>query len=172
MLKKMFTKDVSTRVQSKIVETFNITLVGTFTAPELVTQGKYDWSTEYITVERFPLADHQTVSRTIALVSFDNVPTSEKVLLAEFAASGLERPTYEDALYFGIQHPEVSRNRPVAFPHKSVQKPGGPGVLVLSESVGERGIGERGIGLRWFDPKDAITNKGWGSGCIFAGVRK
>ena len=55
--------------------------------------------------------------RGIVLLEFDHAVTFEDVVAAA-RQRGLERPTYEDALYFGIAHPEVQRERPIIFLHE------------------------------------------------------
>ncbi len=139
--------------------TFSITCEGA-EASELVRLGNYDWSDEWITDERFPMKKHKPVDRTVELIEFDHDPTSEEVL-EELTRRGLERPTYEDAFYFGIQHPEEQRGHPVVFLHERVLDPYGLRfVLVLREYAGERLLF-----LRWFDVR-------WFRSCAFAGVRK
>lgn len=139
---------------------FSITCKGAYKTSELVAQAKYDWWNDWVTDERFPLQTHEPVSRKIEIVSFDHDPTSEEVL-AEFSRRGLERPTYEDALYFGIAYPDEQRKRPIAFLHEPVRDPDGYlCVLVLDE-----GVGGRHFDLLWFDRR-------WPRHYLFAGVRK
>jgi hypothetical protein len=38
--------------------------------------------------------------------------------MAEAARRGLQAPTYEDALYFGIAHPDAQREAPIVFLHE------------------------------------------------------
>lgn len=136
---------------------FSITCEGA-KASELVKRGGYDWVNSDITDALFPIEPHAPVSRTIELVEFDYDHSSEEVL-AEFARCGLERPTYEDALYFGIEYPEKQRECAVVFIHEPVLVCGGRGVLVLDG--GDRG---RDLFLGWFDG-------GWGRYYVFAAVR-
>ncbi len=129
-----------------IADVFTLALQGKAKASELVRQGKYYWVNDWITDKRFPIQEHALVSRTIELVKFDHDPTSEEVL-TELARRGLERPTYEDALYFGIEYPEEQRKHPVVFLHELVLDPAGNRlVLVLVEDAGKRGLL-----LEWFD---------------------
>ena len=121
---------------------------------------RYDLVDNEITDARFPIKAHAPVSRTIELVEFDHDPGSEEVP-AEFARRGLERPTYEDAFTFGIEHPEEQRRRPVAFLDEPVLVGGGRRVLVLSGSDRARRIDRR----YWFAG-------GWNRSCGFAAVRK
>lgn len=141
---------------------FSVTCEGAYKISKLVARGNYDWANEWITDERFPIQKHAPISRTIELVGFDHDLTSEEVL-AEFAHRGLERPTAEDALYFGIEHPEEQRKHPVVFLHEPVLGPLGHlhvNVLVLHEHAGKRRLG-----LHWFASR-------WPRRYAFAGVRK
>ena len=139
---------------------FTITCKGVYGTSDLVALGRYDWSNDWITNERFSLAKHDPVVRTIELIEFDHDPTSEKVL-GEFGRRGLERPTYEDALYFGIQYPEEQRKHPVVFLHEPVLDPDGDrDVLVLGGDADRRRLS-----LYWFGDR-------WGRDYVFAGVRK
>ena len=145
---------------SKVIGTFQITLAGDATASELVLRGQYDWHNNWITDERFPIQSHEPIPRTIELVEFDHDPTSEEVL-ADFARRGLERPTHEDALCFGIQHPEEQRKHPIVFLHEPVLSPG-----VVRDVLVLRGIvGDRELHL-------CLFGGWWSSLFVFAGVRK
>jgi len=85
--------------------------------------------------------------------------TSRQVL-AEFARRGLERPTYEDALQFGIQYPERQRKDFIVFPHKSVRGSDRRGyVLVLGGDADSRILYFIWCGGKW-------------TLSVFAGVRK
>lgn len=137
---------------------FSITCEGA-KASELVRLGKYDWVNSDITDKRFPIEPHAPVSSTIELVEFDHDPDSEEVLV-EFARRGLERPSYEDALAFGIAYPEEQRKHPVVFLHDPVQAGGSRDVLVLHGD--DRG---RDLDLDWFGSR-------WLRYDVFAAVRK
>jgi len=137
---------------------FSITCEGV-KASELVKRGKYDWVNHLITDKLFPIKSHSPQSRTLELVQFDRDVTSDEVF-AEFARRGLKRPTYEDALVFGITYPEEQRKHPVFFLHEPVGVDGHRDVLVLSE-----GAGGRGLFLFWFGSR-------WGRSDVFAGLRK
>lgn len=128
-------------------------------ASELVKRGKYDWVNDLITDKLFPIEKHASVSRTIELVEFDHDPSSEEVL-AEFRSRGLKRPSYEDALVFGIVYPEEQRKHPVVFLHEPVVAVGSRFVLVLREDAGYRYLL-----LHWF-------GHGWLRPYVFAGLRK
>jgi hypothetical protein len=129
-------------------------------ASALIAAGKYDWVNDWITDERFPIAPHAPETRVIELVAYDCAMTSGEVL-ADFAQRGLARPTYEDALQFGIEHPEEQRKRPIVFLHELVRSPdGSPSVLILRGDASERVLD-----LVWFEGD-------WYSHCLFAGVRR
>lgn len=142
-----------------IINTCTIMCEGSHTASELVKLGKYEWSDDWITDERFRLKEHKPMSRTIELVKLDCRSTSEEVL-QEFLRLGLERPTYEDGLYFGVQHPDQQRKRPIVFLHEPIMGPlGHPCVIVLS-----CGSSDRNIGLDRFE-------YAWDHSYVFACVR-
>jgi hypothetical protein len=84
---------------------------------ELVIAGNYGYAHSCVISENFP-ARHFGGKRVrdMVLVELDRDATSEEAI-AGAAQRGLERPTYEDALYFGIHHPDVQRSRPVVFLH-------------------------------------------------------
>jgi hypothetical protein len=146
--------------QSRIIGIFTITLGGTSKISELVKRGNYDWFNEWITDDHFPTQPHAPVGRTIKLVEFDHDPSSEEII-QEFRRLGLKRPTYEDALQFGVEHPGEQCKHSIVFLHEPVLDPDGRlGVLAL-----HMGVRRRGLGLYWFDVR-------WGRQCVLAGVRK
>lgn len=158
--KKNFADILLRGMVETISNIFKIICKGSHTTSELIKLGKYYWGNDWITDKRFPLEKHASTTRNIELVEFDHDPTSEEVL-EELTRRGLDKPTYEDALCFGIQHPEEQRKHPIVFLHNPVFDPfGNRGVLVLDEHSGLRGLS-----LRWFD-------YGWGRCCVFAGVGK
>lgn len=142
--------------------TFMITCTGAKTS-ELVRIGRYSQVHGEITDEKFPIAPHPVISRRIELIEFDNRhgSTNEEVF-AEFAGRGLERPTYEDALSFGVAHSEEQMKRPIVFLHSPVKGDYtnfDGGVLVLASDL--RG---RVLGFTWFVR--------WPRRYVFAGIRK
>jgi hypothetical protein len=83
----------------------------------LVEAGRYGYAHSCVTSENFParhLGGHRV--REIVLLEFEHALTSDEAIAAA-ARRGLERPGYEDALYFGAQHPEPQRQRPIVFLH-------------------------------------------------------
>jgi hypothetical protein len=70
-----------------------------------------------VTSEGFPARSFGgPLVREIVLVEFAGDVACEHAI-AEAARLGLEVPTYEDALHFGIEHPDVQRAHMVIFPH-------------------------------------------------------
>lgn len=126
------------------------------TADQLAAAGKYGWVTSLAELcvdnmlhcETFRLVPKTPKAKVVLeLVEFQHEPTGEEVL-AEFARQGLERPTREDALYFGEQYPEVQRKFAIAFLHQAWGTSGGSGpwAFTLDYHV-RRG---RGLTCGWF----------------------
>ena len=99
--------------------------------------------------------------RGIVLLEFDHAVTVEDVVGAA-RQGGLERPTYEDALYFGIAHPEVQRERPIIFLHEPwLGFFGRRDVLCLWSNAGRRELGLEGFDDTWSpDYRFAFVVKG------------
>jgi len=145
----------------KVVGVFQFALNGNVKISELIKRGQYDWHNDWITDERFPIQPHDPMPRTAELIEFDHNPTSEEVL-EEFGRCGLERPTYEDALEFGAQHPEEQRERTIVFLHEFLLDPTGKhSVFVLDEVDGERWL---------YMVKSSVGT--WSQYSVFAGIRK
>lgn len=141
---------------------FLITYDGQHKTSELVAFGKYYQSNDRITDELFPIKKRtERMIRMIELIELGYYTTSEEVL-AEFVRRGLELPTYEDALYFGIQYPEEQRRRPIVFLHEPVLSMGNRRYVLTLETVVD---GERSIFLCRF-------NTLWSSRSVFAAVCK
>ena len=84
---------------------------------ELVAAGDYGSAHSCVTSENFPVGRFgATRVREITLVEFDQAATAAEAI-AKAEEHGLERPTYEDALHFGIAYPGVQAERPVIFLH-------------------------------------------------------
>jgi hypothetical protein len=89
------------------------------------------------------------IVRDIVLLDFDREVMAPAVL-DEAARRGLDRPRYEDALYFGIQHPDVQRERPVVFLHDPwFGFFGRWDVLSLWTNAGRRELGLEGFDAVW-----------------------
>lgn len=168
---------------SKILGTFEIMLEGGIPASKLYSMGQYGGPMpEEVTDKRFPMTDHKPTKRTVVLLQRTYGEGYDK-LMAEFKRHGLERPTYEDAFYFGIQHPEQQlKHEDIIFPHVSKNE---HSVLVLGTS-GDMLDPFRTMGISSMQksicvvkmPKveggyeDAVlTGGGWGPG-VYAGIRK
>jgi hypothetical protein len=84
---------------------------------ELVAAGEYAYAHSCVTSDNFPARPFgQPDEREIVLLEVDRALTSDAII-AEARGHGLARPVYEDALYFGAQHPQVQRARSVVFLH-------------------------------------------------------
>ena len=128
---------------------FRIMIGGNRTTEEVVTAGKYGWANSNINSQNFPMRPQRSDGATIELLEFEFDPTTEQVF-AEAKKRGLEDPVYEDGLFFGEQHPEEQRKRPIVFLHKPWQDPYGHRlVLVLSELAGERELYLYSCGFGW-----------------------
>jgi hypothetical protein len=147
-------------LQSKSTGVFDIVCKGSHTASELVRRGKYDWVNNWITDEHFPIVEHIPQNRRIELISFGYDPDSEAVF-REFSRKGLERPTYEDVFYFGIQNPEEQKRHSIVFLHEPVVSSGGGRYVLVLYGISSR----RDLGFNWFDDR-------WSRGFVFAGVRR
>jgi hypothetical protein len=87
--------------------------------------------------------------REMVLLEFDRDVTSEEAI-AEAARLSLERPRHEDALYFGIEHADVQRERPVVFLHDPwLGYFGRRDVVCLWSNAGRRELGLEGFDERW-----------------------
>ena len=133
---------------------------------ELVTGGRYGYAHSCVTSENFPVRrSRPRAVREIVLLEFEDDVTADDVT-AEAARRGLERPTYEDALHFGVEHPEVQRERPVVFLHDPwVGFFGRRDVLCLWSNAGRRELGLEGYDDRWgLDVRFAFVRPGPGAG--------
>jgi len=103
-----------------------------------------------VTTENFPAGRAGAgSSRAIVLLEFGRDITADDVL-AEAARLHLARPTYEDALHFGIEHPAAQLDRPVVFLHEPwVGFFGRRDVLCLWTNAGRRELGLDGFDEEW-----------------------
>ena len=112
--------------------------------------GDYGYAQAAVTSDNFP-ADRAAPPgvRGIVLLEFDHAVTVEDVVAAAHQR-GLGRPTYEDALYFGIAHPEVQRERPIIFLHDPwLGFFGRRDVICLWSNAGRRELGLEGFDDAW-----------------------
>jgi hypothetical protein len=120
---------------------------------ELVAAGAYGYAQAAVTSENFP-ADRAAPARVrrIVLLEFDR-PVAFEDVVATAAQRGLERPTYEDALYFGIAHPDAQKERPIIFLHEPwLGFFGRRDVLYLWHNAGRRELGLEGFDDTWAPP--------------------
>ena len=112
--------------------------------------GAYGYAHSAVISDNFPARHHGgRRERGVVLLTFPG-PVGVGEVLAEAARRGLRPPTYEDALYFGIQHPEVQRAGPVVFVHDPwVGYFGRRDVLCLWDNAGRRELGLDGYDDTW-----------------------
>jgi hypothetical protein len=118
-----------------------------------VAAGGYGYAQAAVTSENFP-ADRAAPARVrrIVLLEFDR-PVAFEDVVATAAQRGLARPTYEDALYFGIAHPDAQRERPIIFLHEPwLGFFGRRDVLCLWHNAGRRELGLEGFDDTWAPP--------------------
>ena len=117
---------------------------------ELVAAGGYGYAHSCVTSDNFP--SRRVGSRRVrevVLVGFDREVTADAAIVAA-AALALERPVYEDALHFGIAHPDVQRRHPVLFLHDPwLGFFGRRDVLCLWSNAGRRELGLEGFDDCW-----------------------
>lgn len=120
---------------------------------QLVEAGGYGYAHSCVTSENFPVHGRaEAGERDIVLLGFDRDVTAAEALAAA-AALGLGRPSYEDALHFGIAHPAVQQEHPVIFLHDPwVGYFGRRDVLCLWSNAGRRELGLEGFDDTW-DPR-------------------
>ncbi len=117
---------------------------------ELLEAGNYGYAHSCVNSENFP-ARHLGAKRLceIILLEFDHSVASEEAI-TEADRLGLERPMYEDALYFGIEYPDVQRERPVVFLHDPwFGFFGRRDVLCLWSNAGRRELGLEDFDGSW-----------------------
>jgi hypothetical protein len=116
----------------------------------LVEAGGYGYAHSCVDSANFPsrpLARRGPLE--IVLLAFDT-DVDAAAALAAADALGLAPPLYEDALRFGIAHPEVQRQAPVVFLHDPwVGHFGRRDVLALWDNAGRRELGLDGFDDRW-----------------------
>jgi len=151
--------DVLMDVISQMKNIFQLAISGDRTTKEVIQSGKYDRLNKNVDSQNFPMRPGRGHS-TIQIIDF-GYEVSTKEALVEAKKRGLERPDYEDALFFGEQFPDKQRERPIVFLHEPWLGPSGDlGVLVLyGYSV------KRLLNLDWLD-------NDWYRGYMFAFARK
>ena len=132
---------------------YHITLGDGRTTEELVAAANYGYCHSQVISDNFPAwpfgGKTGETARQIVLLSFDH-PVSSQEATAEAAKQGLERPYYEDALYFGIEYPEVQLEGPVAFLHDPwLGNHGRRDAICLWNNEGRRELGLEGYDDLW-----------------------
>jgi hypothetical protein len=129
---------------------YRITVGDGRSTEELVEAGKYGYAHSCITSESFPVSRSAAPRpREVLLLAFDHEVTSAEVI-AEAGRLGLDCPTYEDALHFGIHYPEIQREEPVVFLHDPwFGFFGRRDVLCLWSNAGRRELGLDGFDDAW-----------------------
>jgi len=116
---------------------------------QLVEAGAYGYAHSCVTSENFPVRAAASPVSDVVLLAFDRDVTAAEVL-AEAARLDLGRPTYEDALHFGVEHPAVQGEHPVVFLHEPwVGFFGRRDVLCLWSNAGRRELGLEGFDESW-----------------------
>jgi len=133
---------------------------GTRTTEEVVAAGNYGWMNAMVNGDNFPMRPMPEGPREIVFLEFDHNSGSEEVL-AEAQRQGLERPVYEDALFFGEQHPEEQRKDPIVFLHEPWRDPLGNLRVLVLDCDGRF----RSLNPLYFDVS-------WARRCRFVFVRK
>lgn len=135
---------------------------------EVVAAGRYDYANPAINDQNFPWRPFCQRTRQVQLVDMrkHGFPSSYSfedacAVLAKPEVD-LNRPQYEDALFFGEQFPEKYRERPIMFPHEPWLDPDRDRRRV---AVLYGGAVCRGLDL-------LCADDGWDSCCLVAGVRK
>jgi hypothetical protein len=130
--------------------TYRMTIGDGRSTEQLVETGAYAYAHSCVSSENFPARRFGGArEREIVLLVFDREVGADDAL-GEAARLGLERPEYEDALYFGADHPDVQRAHPVLFLHDPwFGFFGRRDVLCLWENAGRRELGLEGFDDRW-----------------------
>ena len=120
---------------------------------DLVAAGGYGYAHSCVNSENFParpLARREP--RDVVLLAFEGEVDAAAALAAAIGL-GLEPPLYEDALRFGIAHPEAQLEAPVVFLHDPwFGFFGRRDVLSLWCNAGRRELGLDGFDDRWAPP--------------------
>ena len=98
-------------------KTYPVTLGDGRTTEDLVAAADYGYCHSQVISLNFPVRSFvEKPVRKIVLLNFDH-PVSAEEATTEAAKLGLDRPYYEDALYFSIEYPDVQLDGPVGFLH-------------------------------------------------------
>ena len=125
---------------------FVITCDGSLKASELVKRGHFVWFDERMTNMWFRIVSHMPKTSTIVLIGAGRKTTlafGEE--LEQFERLGLQRPTFEQALMFGIRYPEEQVKHPIVWLHEPIQN----SVVVLHVKDGKRRLCLVPVSIRW-----------------------
>lgn len=124
---------------------YRLTRASPRSTEQLVEAGGYGYAHSCVTSDNFPARAKAMGPAEIVLIGLEGAVTAAEAL-AEAARRGLERPTYEDALHFGAEHPEAQREHPIVFLHDPwVGYFGRRDVLSLWSNAGRRELGLEGF---------------------------
>lgn len=124
---------------------YRIARSGPRSTERLVEAGEYGYAHSCVTSDNFPVHAGARGPVEIMLVGFEAAITAAEVLAAA-GRCGLARPSYEDALDFGAEHPEAQRRHPIVFLHDPwVGFFGRRDVLCLWSNAGRRELGLAGF---------------------------
>ena len=138
---------------------FTLNINGDRTMDQMVQAGAYDGAHSFINQQNFPLEQHAPFDVAVELVDLERIAFCEDAIEA-LAKRQLRRPTCEEAVYFGAQHPDAQRHRPIVWPHEPFQhKDGSRRLLVHFGGIGYRSL-------------DLYLDSAWGAYCLFAGVHQ
>jgi hypothetical protein len=134
----------------RVTGSYRITTGDGRSTEDLVETGGYGYAHSCVISENFPARRFEGPRvREIVLLAFDRAVTAEEAIAGAFAGC-LERPVYEDALYFGIEHPEAQRDGPIVFLHDPwFGYFGRRDVVSLWTNAGRRELGLEGFDDQW-----------------------
>ena len=135
------------------MQSYRVTVGDGRSTEELVTAGDYGYAHSCVTSEHFPVGRFAAKGgREIVLVEVELEATAAQVI-THAHRMGLERPTYEDALHFGVEHPQVQAEHPVIFLHDPwFGFFGRRDVICLWSNAGRRELGLEGFDGSWSPP--------------------
>jgi putative acetyltransferase len=124
-----------------VARSYRITRGGRRSTEQLVEAGGYGYVHSCVTSDDFPARASAARPAEIVLLTFGRPMTAAEAL-DEAERLGVERPTYEDALHFGAEHPGAQREHPIVFLHEPwVGYFGRRDVLCLWSNAGRRELG-------------------------------
>jgi len=150
---------MTTSVPSTTNQTFIFTVDYGQTLEQMIAAGRYDWTNDKITTERFRVEGADLVGFAAVLFHLD-ADNSSEAAKSQIEKAGYEVGKIEHVLSFGAQYPEEQRKFPIV------------GLGSVGEIRGERRVPcldrggfKRGLNLTWWASH-------WPIHCRFLGVRK